>query len=92
MRTILTTTPGRSIVTLEDPVEIRIKGVTQVQITPHGDMTFPVVERGLGGQWWEADRKRQEARKSKNFARPQKQQQTSRLENHRHDQMESDAV
>jgi len=47
MRTILDTTPGRSIVTLEDPVEIRIKGVTQVQITPHGDMTFPVALRSL---------------------------------------------
>lgn len=47
MRTILQTTPGRSIVTLEDPVEIRIPGVTQVQITPHGDMTFPVALRSL---------------------------------------------
>ena len=47
MRTMLQVTPGRSIVTLEDPVEIRIPGVTQVQITPHGDMTFPVALRSL---------------------------------------------
>ncbi|MCF7974428.1 MAG: GspE/PulE family protein [Phycisphaerae bacterium] len=47
MRTILQATPGRSIVTLEDPVEIRIPGVTQVQISPHGDMTFPVALRSL---------------------------------------------
>jgi type II secretory ATPase GspE/PulE/Tfp pilus assembly ATPase PilB-like protein len=47
MRTILRATPGRSIVTLEDPVEIRIPGVTQVQISPHGDMTFPVALRSL---------------------------------------------
>ncbi|MCP4450681.1 MAG: type II/IV secretion system protein [Planctomycetes bacterium] len=47
MRTILKATPGRSIVTLEDPVEIRIPGVTQVQITPHGAMTFPVALRSL---------------------------------------------
>jgi general secretion pathway protein E len=47
MRTILQATPGRSIVTLEDPVEIRISGVTQVQITPHGGMTFPVALRSL---------------------------------------------
>lgn len=47
MRTILKVTPGRSIVTMEDPVEIRIPGVTQVQITPHGEMTFPVALRSL---------------------------------------------
>ena len=47
MRYIILTTPGRSIVTLEDPVEIRIPGVTQVQITPHGEMTFPVALRSL---------------------------------------------
>ena len=39
--------PGKSIVTLEDPVEIRIDGVTQVQITPHGQMTFPTALRSL---------------------------------------------
>lgn len=39
--------PGKSIVTLEDPVEIRIDGVTQVQITPYGPMTFPTALRSL---------------------------------------------
>jgi general secretion pathway protein E len=38
---------GKSIVTLEDPVEIRIDGVTQVPITPHGQMTFPTALRSL---------------------------------------------
>jgi type II secretory ATPase GspE/PulE/Tfp pilus assembly ATPase PilB-like protein len=38
---------GKSIVTLEDPVEIRIDGVTQVQITPYGQMTFPTALRSL---------------------------------------------
>jgi type II secretory ATPase GspE/PulE/Tfp pilus assembly ATPase PilB-like protein len=47
MRHILQSTPGRSIVALEDPVEIHIDGVTQVQITPYGDMTFPVALRSL---------------------------------------------
>ena len=47
MQHILVTTPGRSVVTLEDPVEIHIDGATQVQITPHGDMTFPTALRSL---------------------------------------------
>jgi len=47
LRHILSNFPGKSIVTLEDPVEIRIDGVTQVQITPHGQMTFPTALRSL---------------------------------------------
>jgi len=47
LRHILKHFPGRSIVTLEDPVEIRIAGVTQTQITPHGEMTFPTALRSL---------------------------------------------
>ena len=47
LRFILKTFPGRSVVSLEDPVEIRIDGVTQVQITPHGEMTFPTALRSL---------------------------------------------
>jgi len=47
LRHILKQFPGKSIVTLEDPVEIRIDGVTQVQITPHGEMTFPTALRSL---------------------------------------------
>jgi len=47
LRHILKTFAGRSVVSLEDPVEIRIEGATQVQITPHGQMTFPTALRSL---------------------------------------------
>jgi len=47
LRHILKTFPGKSVVTLEDPVEIIIQGATQVQITPHGQMTFPTGLRSL---------------------------------------------
>ena len=47
LRYILKTFPGKSVVTLEDPVEIIIQGATQVQITPHGQMTFPTGLRSL---------------------------------------------
>jgi type II secretory ATPase GspE/PulE/Tfp pilus assembly ATPase PilB-like protein len=39
--------PGKSIVALEDPVERHISGVTQIQVTPQRDMTFPVALRSL---------------------------------------------
>ena len=47
LRYVLATYPGKSVVTLEDPVEIRIEGATQVQITPHGSMDFPTALRSL---------------------------------------------
>ena len=47
LRHILKNMPGKSVVTLEDPVEIRIDGATQTQITPHGQMTFPTALRSL---------------------------------------------
>jgi len=47
LRFILKSFPGKSIVALEDPVEIRVEGVTQVQITPFGQMTFPTALRSL---------------------------------------------
>ena len=47
LRYMLENTPGKSFVTLEDPVEIRIDGVTQVQINNQGEMTFPVALRSL---------------------------------------------
>ena len=47
LRYLTQTQPGKSIVSLEDPVEIRIAGVTQVPITPHGQMTFPTALRSL---------------------------------------------
>jgi type IV pilus assembly protein PilB len=37
-------TPDRNIVTLEDPVEMQVNGITQVQVNPRTGMTF---ERGL---------------------------------------------
>jgi type II secretory ATPase GspE/PulE/Tfp pilus assembly ATPase PilB-like protein len=47
LRYILEQYPGKSIVALEDPVERAIADVTQVQIEPHGEMTFPVALRSL---------------------------------------------
>ncbi len=47
LRYLVRTMPGKSIVSLEDPVEIRVEGVTQVPITPHGQMTFPTALRSL---------------------------------------------
>jgi len=47
LRYILKSFPGKSVVTLEDPVEIMIEGATQVQITPYGQMTFPTGLRSL---------------------------------------------
>ncbi len=47
LRHILKTSPGKSVVTLEDPVEIRVNSATQVQITPHGEMTFVTALRSL---------------------------------------------
>lgn len=47
LRYILQQHPGKSIVALEDPVERAIGGITQVQIEPHGEMTFPTALRSL---------------------------------------------
>ncbi len=47
LRYILRTFSGKSIVTLEDPVEREIDGVTQIQIPPAGELTFPVALRSL---------------------------------------------
>jgi len=47
LRYILNSSPGKSIVSLEDPVEIRIDSVTQVQITAYGGMDFPTALRSL---------------------------------------------
>jgi len=47
LRHILNIFRGKSVVTLEDPVEIRIDGATQVQITPHGELTYPTALRSL---------------------------------------------
>lgn len=47
LRYILMQYPGKSIVALEDPVERALEGITQVQIEPHGEMTFPIALRSL---------------------------------------------
>lgn len=47
LRNILKNYPGKSVVTVEDPVEIRIDGATQVQIEPFGKMDFPTALRSL---------------------------------------------
>jgi len=47
LRNILRTHPGKSIIALEDPVERNIHGVTQIEISAHGEMTFPIALRSL---------------------------------------------
>ncbi len=37
---IAATNPGLSIIALEDPIERLIRGVTQIEVTPHGQMTY----------------------------------------------------
>ena len=46
-RHIMTATPGRSVVSLEDPVEQRINGMAQIQVTPHGELNYPRAMRSL---------------------------------------------
>jgi type II secretory ATPase GspE/PulE/Tfp pilus assembly ATPase PilB-like protein len=41
---IATTFPGLSIISLEDPIERLIPGITQIEVTPHGQLTY---ERAL---------------------------------------------
>jgi type II secretory ATPase GspE/PulE/Tfp pilus assembly ATPase PilB-like protein len=40
IREIQEQTPGRSIITLEDPVEQRLNRVAQIQINPHGELSY----------------------------------------------------
>jgi type II secretory ATPase GspE/PulE/Tfp pilus assembly ATPase PilB-like protein len=47
LRHVVDSGPGRSVVALEDPVERRLAGVTQVQIDAHGAMDFPMALRSL---------------------------------------------
>ena len=44
---VLKTRPGVSILAVEDPVEIGLDGVTQVQIEPARGLTYPVALRSL---------------------------------------------
>lgn len=43
----LINTPDRNIVTVEDPVEYRLDGITQVQVKPVAGMTFPSALRSI---------------------------------------------
>lgn len=47
IRDILQRFPGKSVITLEDPVERHVEGATQIQIPPHGELTFPKALRSL---------------------------------------------
>ena len=47
LRYIQQVAPGKSIVSLEDPVERHIDGVTQVEIKNNSEMTFPTALRSL---------------------------------------------
>ena len=46
-RHILATAPGRSVVSLEDPVEQRVVGMTQIQISPHGELNYARAMRSM---------------------------------------------
>jgi general secretion pathway protein E len=46
-RHILAATPGRSVVSLEDPVEQRVAGMAQIQVTPHGELDYLRAMRSL---------------------------------------------
>jgi len=46
-RHILGATPGRSVVSLEDPVEQRLSGMAQIQIQPHGELDYVRAMRSL---------------------------------------------
>jgi general secretion pathway protein E len=37
---IAITTPGLSIISLEDPIERLVPGITQIEVAPHGQMTY----------------------------------------------------
>lgn len=39
--------PEISLMTVEDPVELRLDGVAQIQVTPHGELTYPRALRSL---------------------------------------------
>jgi general secretion pathway protein E len=47
LRTIIKEQPGVSVISLEDPVEHRLDMVTQIQITPHGELTYQRSLRSL---------------------------------------------
>ncbi len=46
-RHLLSTAPWRSVVSLEDPVEQRLAGMTQMQVSPHGELDYVRAMRSL---------------------------------------------
>ena len=46
-RHILAVAPGRSVTSLEDPVEQRVGGMAQIQVQPHGELTYARAMRSL---------------------------------------------
>jgi general secretion pathway protein E len=47
LQEVLRTRPGLSVLSLEDPVELRIDGVTQIEVAPERGLTYPVALRSL---------------------------------------------
>ncbi len=47
LRHLQTTMPGASLMTVEDPVEFRLDGIAQIQVTPHGELTYARALRSL---------------------------------------------
>lgn len=47
LRTAVVDQAGLSVLSLEDPVEQKVAGVTQIQITPHGELTYQRALRSL---------------------------------------------
>ncbi len=47
LRHLTESLPGTSIMTLEDPVEYRLDGIAQIQVNPHGELTYPRALRSL---------------------------------------------
>jgi general secretion pathway protein E len=47
LRHIVETNPGLSVVTLEDPVERDVPGVTQIQVQPFGELTYERTLRSM---------------------------------------------
>lgn len=46
-RHIRLTMPGRCVVSLEDPVEQRVEGLTQIQVQPFGELNYAAAMRSL---------------------------------------------
>ncbi len=47
LRHLQATMPGTSLMTVEDPVEFRLDGIAQIQVTPHGELTYARALRSL---------------------------------------------